>query len=69
MTAEKLYKKNDKGRMVPDVEMMRAHLLVQGVVDKACVEKILEDAKKVFGDEPNALTVHSPCVAIGDIHG
>lgn len=31
--------------------------------------KILQEARNIFAAEPNVLTVHSPMVAIGDIHG
>jgi len=70
LSIEQLFKEDKaSGLVVPDMTVLRAHLTLQGKIDYACAMKILSDAKEVFNNEPNCLTVHSPMVAIGDIHG
>jgi serine/threonine-protein phosphatase 2B catalytic subunit len=51
------------------MQVLRGHLSLQGKVAYDCAMRILKEAQEIFSAEPNCLTVNSPMVAIGDIHG
>jgi serine/threonine-protein phosphatase 2B catalytic subunit len=72
-------------KKIPDVALLRKHLLVEGTVTKECLMHLLKEVTAVFRKwylnqplffyakcvdaEPNLVKIKEPCVIIGDIHG
>jgi len=55
--------------MLPDANLLRKHLLIEGTVTKECLMHLLKEVTAVFHAEANLIKLKEPCVIIGDIHG
>lgn len=57
------------GREVPNMELLRSHLLREGHLEKVELMEILRDAMNIMKKEPNVLRIKEPVIIVGDIHG
>lgn len=70
---------NSKGcPTVPNLSVVRKHLLEEGSLSKRELTRLLKDATALFSKcsppnrtetEPNVVRMHEPVVIVGDIHG
>jgi len=68
MSAKDLYHVKD-GREVPNFDLIRKHLMIEGHITKECLIRILVEVTAVLKKEPNLVRVEEPVIIIGDIHG
>ena len=54
---------------MPNMEMIKDHLLKEGRLDETAVLTILYQAKQIMADETNIVYTNSPVTVVGDIHG
>jgi len=65
LTSDVLY--NKKG--VPELDMLRDHLSLEGVLSQECLLDLVKKASAFFEAEPNLLKLSDPITVVGDIHG
>jgi len=58
-----------KGDGVPDIPVLRDHLLREGKLTKESTIKIVEKAIEIFSSESTLLKLKDPITVVGDIHG
>lgn len=56
MTSKELYHEKD-GRQVPNFDLIRKHLMIEGLITKECLVRILNEVTTIFMKEPNLLKV------------
>lgn len=65
---------------MPDLELIRKHLLEEGTIGKPELVRLIKDVTHTFSNilikyllsienEPNILKMQEPVIIIGDIHG
>lgn len=57
------------GASVPDLAVLRAHLIREGRIEEKLFLEIIEQATRIFRAEPNVLELKAPITVCGDIHG
>ena len=57
------------GRVVPDMDLLRKHLIREGVINKEELMEIINGAIGYMKKEPNVLRLKEPVIIVGDIHG
>jgi serine/threonine-protein phosphatase 2B catalytic subunit len=65
LTTEALY----NGKAVPDTDILREHLNLEGVLSQECLMDLIKKASTLFEAEPNLLKLSDPITVVGDIHG
>eukprot|EP00928_Gymnodinium_smaydae_P080581 TRINITY_DN64249_c0_g1_i1.p1 TRINITY_DN64249_c0_g1~~TRINITY_DN64249_c0_g1_i1.p1 ORF type:complete len:550 (-),score=94.66 TRINITY_DN64249_c0_g1_i1:267-1916(-) len=65
LTLEMLCREGD----VPDLDLLRKHLELEGALDQRLVFEMIERAADLFDHEPNMLRLDDPITVVGDIHG
>jgi len=65
LTAEALF--DDDG--LPRMDVLQEHLLAEGRLETGALLRIVRDAAKLLGAEPNLVEVASPLTVAGDTHG
>lgn len=69
LTKEKLFsKKGDKG-MLPDLQLLKDHLLREGRLSIDAGMQLISQASAIYKAEPNILELRYPITVCGDIHG
>jgi len=58
-----------KGFEVPNCDKIRDHFNNKGKLENSVIERICFEAANVLRNEPNCISVATPCKVIGDIHG
>ncbi|KAL7716290.1 Serine/threonine-protein phosphatase [Entamoeba marina] len=53
----------------PNLKYLRQHLIHQGRLTQEAALALIRQARDLFKNEPNLLTVYAPVVIIGDVHG
>ncbi|KAL7715282.1 Serine/threonine-protein phosphatase [Entamoeba marina] len=53
----------------PNLKFLRQHLIHQGRLTQEAALALIRQARDLFRNEPNLLTVYAPVVIIGDVHG
>ena len=56
-------------RRVPNIDLLRSHLLREGHLNKAELIEIILAAINLFAKEPNVIRLKEPVIIVGDIHG
>jgi serine/threonine-protein phosphatase 2B catalytic subunit len=54
---------------VPDLEVLKAHLLKEGRLEYDAAYKLIDTCAAIFKSEPNLLVLQYPLTVCGDIHG
>jgi serine/threonine-protein phosphatase 2B catalytic subunit len=55
--------------MVPNLDILRSHLLREGSLLKTELVQIITEATKILAAEPNLIKIKEPVIIVGDIHG
>mmetsp|Transcript_10518 Transcript_10518/g.20192 ORF Transcript_10518/g.20192 Transcript_10518/m.20192 type:complete len:525 (-) Transcript_10518:250-1824(-) len=58
-----------KGAKLPDLTVLKAHLLKEGRIDEELFIYIVKEAGKILQSEPNILHLKYPITVCGDVHG
>jgi len=53
----------------PDIDILRDHLNLEGVLSQECLLDLIKKASTLFEAEPNLLKLSDPITVVGDIHG
>lgn len=53
----------------PNIKMLKNHLSKEGRLSGTAAEKLVLDATTMLRNEPNVLSVDTPIIVVGDIHG
>jgi len=69
LSKEKLWTKNSKGQEVPDMDVLRQHLLREGQLKKPEMMDLISRVTKIMHSEPNVIRIKEPVIIVGDIHG
>jgi len=72
LTREKLWhvpKNSNDGLEVPNLAVIRAHLLKEGHLNKPEIIEIITKATKIWKNEPNVIKMREPVIIVGDVHG
>ena len=56
-------------RQVPNIDVLRKHLLREGRLEKKELIEIIKTATQIMRKEPNVLRMKEPVIIVGDIHG
>jgi len=56
-------------REVPDMDILRKHLLREGHLQKPELMELINGATAIMRKEPNVLKIKEPVIIVGDIHG
>jgi len=56
-------------REVPNLELLRKHLLREGRLEKKELIELIGGATNIMKKEPNVLRIKEPVIIVGDIHG
>ena len=56
-------------RVVPNLSVIRQHLLKEGSISKQELMKLINLVIPILNKEPNIMQVQEPVIIIGDIHG
>lgn len=64
LSSEVMFKGN-----VPNLSVIRQHLLKEGSVGKQELMKLINLVVPILNKEPNIMQVQEPVIIIGDIHG
>jgi serine/threonine-protein phosphatase 2B catalytic subunit len=54
---------------VPNIDLLRKHLLREGRLEKKELIEIIKGATAIMKKEPNVLKMKEPVIIVGDIHG
>jgi serine/threonine-protein phosphatase 2B catalytic subunit len=57
------------GRQVPNMDVLRKHLLREGRLEKKELVELIKEATSIMRKEPNVLRMKEPVIIVGDIHG
>lgn len=57
MSIENLFKANAEEKMVPDMNLIRKHLMIEGHIQKECLVRILHEVTDVYRAESNMLRI------------
>lgn len=57
------------GRQVPNMDVLRKHLLREGRLEKKELVELIKEATAIMRKEPNVLRMKEPVIIVGDIHG
>jgi len=58
-----------KGNRIPDIAVLRTHLLREGRLRKESLMTLIEGACEIFAREPTLVKLKDPITVVGDIHG
>lgn len=71
LTKDELWHNSAKSgnRKVPNMDLLRGHLLREGHLEKEELLEIILGATNLMKKEPNVLRMKEPVIIVGDIHG